>query len=108
MPLVEHADEADEFCHIGQGDGAQDAHVHSRVAIEDEILHLLADIFQTHYMYTYLLFKVCSDTGKYTHFDEHGTVTMGRYQNSRDSQCIRLSVYESVCSKWDAQNGVEL
>ena len=44
MPLVEHADEADEFCHIGQGDGAQDAHVHSRVAIEDEILHLLADI----------------------------------------------------------------
>ena len=21
---------------------------------------------------------------QYTHFDEHGTVTMGRYQNSRD------------------------
>ena len=60
MPLVEHADEADEFCQIGEGDGAQDAHVHSRVAIEDEVLHLLADIFQNDFMYN--LFQVCSDT----------------------------------------------
>ena len=51
--MVEHANEADEFCHICEGDGAQDADVHSRVAIEDEVLHLLVDIFQTHYLSKY-------------------------------------------------------
>ena len=37
----------------------------------------------------------------YTHFGDHGTVTMGRYQNYRDIKCVRLSVCETVCPKWD-------
>ena len=35
------------------------------------------------------------------HFDEHGTVNMGRYQNSVTLECVRLSLCSSVCSKWD-------
>ena len=37
----------------------------------------------------------------YTHFDEHGTVTIGRYQNSETLWCVRLSVCLSVRTKWD-------
>ena len=42
IPVVEYINVTEEFCHIGQRNGEQNGDVHCRLAIEDEIFHLMS------------------------------------------------------------------